>query len=99
MLNKLILGAMRKCGYEPFKESKSTRNERLQVLHKKPAVNSEVVVASRDQPRNVHYKYPWLSWLIPAALCTVMFGQLFFSAVNYRKPLMKQRTFTPATAI
>jgi 4-amino-4-deoxy-L-arabinose transferase-like glycosyltransferase len=66
MLKKSILGAIRECGYELFKAPK-------------PAVDCEVVVASRDQPPNVLYECPWLSWLIPAALCIVMFGQLFFS--------------------
>lgn len=79
MLKEFIPGAIRNCWCELFKAPNSTRNERLQVLHKKPAVDSEVIAASRDQPTNVLYKYPWLSWLIPAALCTVMFGQLFFS--------------------
>ncbi len=51
----------------------------MQVIDKKPAVDCEVEVVSRDQLTNVHNKYPWLSWLIPAALSTVMFGQLFFS--------------------
>jgi hypothetical protein len=63
--------------------AQGTWSEHLQLLDEKPDVDRdgdhEVEEGSRNQPTNVLCQYPWLSWLCPAALCIVLFVQLFFS--------------------
>ncbi len=46
---------------------------------KQGVVDDECPTHLGDQATHVLEKYPWLDWLIPAALCTVMLGQLLLS--------------------
>ncbi len=46
---------------------------------KQSVVDDERPTGLGDPANNVLQKYPWLEWLIPAALCAVMLGQLLLS--------------------
>jgi len=46
---------------------------------KQIVVDDELPAHLGDQATPVLQKYPWLDWLIPAALCAVLLGQLLFS--------------------